>query len=941
MRIFKPKEKEDYEKSNINYEDSKEETVTKVHKEKNRTAVIYTRKAISLGTLLLILLVFVVAGILAYLTDSDSKSNVFTVGDVAVELIETNFDSSTTLEDVEAGDVISKNPQIRNTGNNPAYVYLSVTIPKGDYSERGTTVTGQPLFTYTPSSDWTEMTGYGSETSTSITKVYYYNTILPATEGSNVTTALFDSVTVANFPNFDSLESLNQEIYIQALAIQSSLPAVAQGENASVKAYNLMARQATSIGQKVNYSVTVKDGVQVPAGTVGAVTLDDWEIFYDNGEYVCMIYGDYLPNSAISSDAITTGSLETDGEYRVWSSDSAEALREAMYSDLLWQHLITEDLAMAVDEFGERVGAFGGPDIYTFRDSWSLYGSQLDDITYDQESYSDVDLSTTGGYTDVAEEDNVYFPHKSMVSDGNSTNCYGYWLDAPSADVADGMMTATYTGEVKGVAYNSNTRAFRPVIWLPSSLLKQNPDGVSWDIKGVPSYTVSFNANGGTGSMASQLIAMDSSANLRTNTFTREGYLFTGWNTAEDGSGTSYADEASVTNLSNTDGATVTLYAQWREGTLAKYAVQIYGINQDVDENDESLGLTFGPAVGADYNNSYVTHEYEETSSGSGSYYVKIVTHTVAADGSETLNETPEYLTDSSSNRVVRSTAEKEAYDINLHEMSWAEIEAVSDKSVFRDCMLCGDTKSVNLTLNSTIMSGSTQTAYGDGAGVLTNTINSYYKKWNPRQSENTAVGTGVTLDSNEQNNGSNARNAGGYSTSHIRATLIGSDVSNPTEGYAGDVNLTSSNCLYSCIESDLKNVITPKKVKYVTGSGYSSGQYQTNNTPLVDAIWLFSEREMYGTGQYSGQTTEGIGTTGVGYNKFGDTESKYYLASYNTNSTDKRKAYNEGGSSTRWWLRSPRLDYSYISFSVNTYGNVNDVPAYITYGFGVGFCLK
>ena len=110
MRIFKPKEKEDYEKSNINYEDSKEETVTKVHKEKNRTAVIYTRKAISLGTLLLILLVFVVAGILAYLTDSDSKSNVFTVGDVAVELIETNFDSSTTLEDVEAGDVISKNP---------------------------------------------------------------------------------------------------------------------------------------------------------------------------------------------------------------------------------------------------------------------------------------------------------------------------------------------------------------------------------------------------------------------------------------------------------------------------------------------------------------------------------------------------------------------------------------------------------------------------------------------------------------------------------------------------------------------------------------------------------------------------------------------------------------------------------------------------------------
>ena len=76
------------------------------------------------------------------------------------------------------------------------------------------------------------------------------------------------------------------------------------------------------------------------------------------------------------------------------------------------------------------------------------------------------------------------------------------------------------------------------------------------------------------------------------------------------------------------------------------YAVQIYGINEDVDANGDTLGLTFGPATGDNYNNKYVTHRYEETSSGSGVYNVIIQTHTVAANGDETTTE--EVLTNSS-----------------------------------------------------------------------------------------------------------------------------------------------------------------------------------------------------------------------------------------------------------------------------------------------------
>ena len=74
-------------------------------------------------------------------------------------------------------------------------------------------------------------------------------------------------------------------------------------------------------------------------------------------------------------------------------------------------------------------------------------------------------------------------------------------------------------------------------------------------------YTVQFNANGGDGSMDNQEFIYDETKNLSKNIFSKEGCIFTGWDTAADGSGTSYTDQQSVSNLV-TEG-TITLYAQW------------------------------------------------------------------------------------------------------------------------------------------------------------------------------------------------------------------------------------------------------------------------------------------------------------------------------------------------------------------------------------------
>lgn len=78
-------------------------------------------------------------------------------------------------------------------------------------------------------------------------------------------------------------------------------------------------------------------------------------------------------------------------------------------------------------------------------------------------------------------------------------------------------------------------------------------------------YTVVFDPNGGTGSMANQTLNYGESAKLRSMTFGRPSgvaRVFTGWSKSRTGK-VNYGNCATVSNLSLTDGAKVRLYAQW------------------------------------------------------------------------------------------------------------------------------------------------------------------------------------------------------------------------------------------------------------------------------------------------------------------------------------------------------------------------------------------
>ena len=81
-----------------------------------------------------------------------------------------------------------------------------------------------------------------------------------------------------------------------------------------------------------------------------------------------------------------------------------------------------------------------------------------------------------------------------------------------------------------------------------------------------PVVTVTYSANGGSGSMAAERDNKPTA--LTNNHFTRAGYTFTHWNTAANGSGASFANGATYPFTTST-----TLYAQWKAGRAVAHSV--------------------------------------------------------------------------------------------------------------------------------------------------------------------------------------------------------------------------------------------------------------------------------------------------------------------------------------------------------------------------------
>ena len=171
------------------------------------------RKMFVAGFMLMFLLL--VGSTMAFLVDTDTKSNVFTFGNVDVEISEPHWVPADGLN-IIPGQTLLKDPKVTNTGSTNAYVFMDTIIP---------CVNDKPVFTFTINSGWTPMydeytvchggSAYG-------TFIYGTLTTMTPLAPNTSTPTLFDSVTVASLNNSEVDQLPDElEIIVTANAIQA------------------------------------------------------------------------------------------------------------------------------------------------------------------------------------------------------------------------------------------------------------------------------------------------------------------------------------------------------------------------------------------------------------------------------------------------------------------------------------------------------------------------------------------------------------------------------------------------------------------------------------------------------------------------------------------------------------------------------------------------
>lgn len=172
--------------------------------------------------------VFVIGGVVAYFTDTDSKTNTFTVGNVEIEVLEPGWDAlpkgegdaniPDDAENMMPGDKVTKDPKIHNKSTtNAAYVFAKIESP----CTTGTTPLELFDYTNTPgvNNGWELMTN-GTCSGGKITRIYSYSTsgTMTALAANGNTPTLFDELTLNTNITGDLPESKN--VVITGYAIQ-------------------------------------------------------------------------------------------------------------------------------------------------------------------------------------------------------------------------------------------------------------------------------------------------------------------------------------------------------------------------------------------------------------------------------------------------------------------------------------------------------------------------------------------------------------------------------------------------------------------------------------------------------------------------------------------------------------------------------------------------
>lgn len=198
------------------------------------------KSAVIIGTMAVLA---VSGGILAYFTDTEEKVNNFTVGSIEIELQEPAWESKTDTDQDGVPDeaenilplqTITKDPRVKNTGNNDAYMFMTVEVPcknvitvNDDGTKNAQAMT--ELYQYTADTSWYYLgkcpVNDGEGNQVAVKHLYAYanerKSCVSVAPGES-TTPLFQNVTFVNLMEGQGVDKQPLEIDIDAYAIQTS-----------------------------------------------------------------------------------------------------------------------------------------------------------------------------------------------------------------------------------------------------------------------------------------------------------------------------------------------------------------------------------------------------------------------------------------------------------------------------------------------------------------------------------------------------------------------------------------------------------------------------------------------------------------------------------------------------------------------------------------------
>ena len=252
------------------------------------------------------------------------------------------------------------------------------------------------------------------------------------------------------------------------------------------------------------------------------------------------------------------------------------------------------------NEEGETFSCSSDSTINITEDKWYKVDDKEVKLSYTNSGDITIAAVTRDKSGNYKSTDKNYSLYKIIFSRGTADTIGGQTNDIKKLCLVNKDETCTITSPIikkagyNVVGWNTDSNAMTST-WSQNTSKNINKSETYFPIVKLKTYTIKYNANGGSGAPSNQVKEHNKNITLSTSKPIRTGYTFVNWNTSSAGNGTSYS--AGATYSGNSD---ITMYAQWRRnrviinfsvngGTLISTAAYSVDANGIVTKNGSNL----------------------------------------------------------------------------------------------------------------------------------------------------------------------------------------------------------------------------------------------------------------------------------------------------------------------------------------------------------------